>query len=107
MKIREEIKRIYEHFGFANQIMKAREECKEAEESMRNYHFGVVLNVDPLEQAADREHMIEEMADAWIMFQQMIYALSAEDDFDEKVEEKIQRTLVRMKEGFYAGQLRS
>ena len=87
MKIRDEIKRIYDGFGFHNQIMKAREECQEAEEAIRNYHFGVVLNINPVDQAADREHMIEEMADAWIMFQQMIYALSAEDDFDEKVEE--------------------
>lgn len=97
----ENLKKIANHFGHASQLNKISEESKELTEAADDYHQALVVEDDPIELAYAREHLIEEMADTLIMIKQVAYLECAEDELAEAVEQKTQRTLKRIKEGFY------
>ncbi len=97
----EELKFIADHFGPERQRAKASEEHGEAKEAIDAYRHALKHEDDPLELAYYREHMIEELADAHITRLHIIYHEGAEDEFKEKVQEKIKRTIQRIKDNYY------
>ena len=92
---------IADHFGHATQLSKQSEESRELTEATDEYHQCLVIEDDPEELKRKRAHMIEEMADTHIVMQQIIYQENAQAEFDAMVKAKIERTLKRIKEGFY------
>lgn len=98
----EDIKRIANHFGTRNQLEKAVEECGELAEAIHDYLNGIDLEADPVDSARDREHVIEEMADVLILIEELAYLLSARPELWKMRGYKIERTLKRMKDGYYA-----
>ena len=97
----EDIRRIANHFGVRNQLEKAVEECGELAEAINDYTNGIDLDVDPIDSATDRLHVIEEMADVMILIEQLSYLLSARDEVWRMREHKIERTLRRIKDNYY------
>lgn len=79
-KIQKSIRNIAKHFGLEMQKGKTVEECNELIQAIKNEDF---------------ENTIEEIADVWIMLQQLIYLYGIEDNVNEVIEQKIQRTINR------------
>lgn len=98
-----ELKKIGDHFGPVTQLSKQSEESKELTEATDEFHQALVIEDDPEEIERKRQHMIEEMADTWIMIQQNIRFHSSQEEFDSIVQAKLKRTLKRIDEGFYEG----
>ena len=98
----EDIKRIANHFGTRNQLEKAVEECGELAEAIHDYLNGIDLEADPVDSARDREHVIEEMADVLILIEELAYLLSARPELWKMRGYKIERTLQRIKDNYYA-----
>ena len=96
-----EILKIADHFGPERQRAKASEEFGEAKEAIDNYRHALIHEDDPIELAYYRECAIEELADAYITGMQFIYHEMAEDEFGEMIQKKINRTLERIKSGYY------
>lgn len=99
--MREELKKIYTHFGLATQLQKQREEHIEAAEASADLSTSLTFDDHPEHWEHYRKNLIGEMADAHIMDTQIIHALGAEEEFKAMVEAKIQRTLKRIDEGYY------
>ena len=99
----EELKKIGDHFGPVTQLSKQSEESKELTEATDEFHQALVIEDDPEEIERKRQHMIEEMADTWIMIKQNIRFHSSQEEFDSIVQAKLKRTLKRIDEGFYEG----
>ena len=97
-----EIRKIADHFGLPSQLNKKVEESLEAAEATAQFHCALMFEDDPEELARKREAMIEEMADEAIMTSQILYFLGAEGEFERMRQKKIERTLKRMKDGYYA-----
>lgn len=96
-----ELKSIADHFGPVTQLFKQIEEGGEMVEATEAFHRALVIENDPFEIEAMRQHMIEEMADAWIVMQQNIYHHSDQEEFESFVNGKIKRTLKRIEENYY------
>ena len=79
-KIQQSIHNIAKHFGLEMQKGKTVEECNELIQAIKNEDF---------------ENTIEEIADVWIMLQQLIYLYGIEDNVNEVIGQKIQRTINR------------
>ena len=82
-----ELKKITEYFGIDNQIIKLNEELAELTvEIVKDNYFGVQ----------------EELADVYVLLKQIQLYFDIEDEEIESVSnEKIDRTLKRIKEGYY------
>ena len=65
----QEIKVIADTYGVNNQLVKAKEELKECIEAIDEYSSDVTFDIDVL------EHLAEEIADARIMLDQIVYLL--------------------------------
>jgi hypothetical protein len=96
-----ELLRIYDHFGYKNQLEKLSEEIKEFSEAYTDW---VANGFD----IAFWDHMIEELADVDILISQFRKNIIRNDDnylFHQDLyhaeEAKIARTLSRIKEGYY------
>lgn len=96
-----DLKFIADHFGHFRQLAKASEEHDEAKVAIENYRRALKIENDPIELAYYRECVIEELADAYITGMQVIYHEMAEDEFAEMVQKKINRTIQRIKDGYY------
>lgn len=89
---------IAEHHGYARQRDKAIEELAELIRALSRVSEGFT-------KAEDLDNLIEELADAKIMIDQMVYLTYSEIDVSEKIEEKIRRQLERDGLGSTAGKV--
>lgn len=82
-----ELKKIIEHFGVSNQIIKLNEELAELTvEIVKDDYFGIQ----------------EELADVYVLLKQIqLYFDIADEEIESVSNEKIDRTLKRIKEGYY------
>lgn len=94
MQLDPDLKAIADHFGWRTQIDKFREECIEAAEAAADYqyHGNTPENI---------AHLIEEIADIEIMSAQIRYLFNIEQAVQQAVKQKKERTLMRIKTGFY------
>ena len=97
----EELKFIADNFGPVTQLAKQVEEGNEMVEATEAFHHALLIEDDPFEIEVKRQHMVEEMADAWIVMQQNIYFHSSTEEFEDFVKAKIERTLERIEDGYY------
>ena len=100
--MKKELKVIADNFGPVTQLSKQVEEGNEMVEATEAFHHALLIEDDPFEIEVKRQHMIEEMADAWIVMQQNIYFHSSKEEFDDFVNAKVERTLNRIEDGYYA-----
>lgn len=79
--------KIFSHFGYRKQLRKFNEECYELTEAMLDN---------------EREHIKEEIADVQVLLNQFkeLYKIH-DDEIVEIMEQKIERTLERIKVGYY------
>ena len=79
--------KIFSHFGYRKQLRKFNEECYELTEAMLDN---------------EREHIVEEIADVQVLLNQFkeLYKIH-DDEIVEIMEQKIERTLERIKAGYY------
>lgn len=82
-----DLKKITEHFGVSNQIIKLNEEVAELTvEIVKDNYFGIQ----------------EELADVYVILKQIqLYFEIEDEEIDSVSKEKIDRTLKRIKEGYY------
>ena len=87
MTTNEKLFKIFSHFGYRKQLKKFSEECYELTEAMLDN---------------EREHIKEEIADVQVLLNQFkeVYEFY-DDEIVEIMEQKINRTLDRIKEGYY------
>ena len=100
--MKKELKTIADHFGPVTQLSKQIEEGNEMVEATEAFHHALLIEDDPFEIEVKRRHMVEEIADAWIVMQQNIYFHSSKEEFEDFVNAKVERTLQRIKDGYYA-----
>lgn len=100
--MKKELKTIADNFGPVTQLSKQVEEGNEMVEATEAFHHALLIEDDPFEIEVKRQHMIEEMADAWIVIQQNIYFHSSKEEFEDFVNAKVERTLNRIEDGYYA-----
>ena len=93
---------IAEHFGPVAQLMKQVEENNESAEATAAFHQALVFEDDPEEIERKRLHMIEEMADVFVVMQSNIHHHSSREEFCRFVKEKTERTIKRIASGYYA-----
>lgn len=77
---------ILAHYGFVSQVEKLKEELNELIEAACGYVNGIDAE----------EHVIEEMADAEVMIDQMKIYFNAWDSVNWKKREKVDRQLIRI-----------
>lgn len=89
MNISESLKHIYNHFGEEAQLEKLREEVEELIEAIKE---------------KDLQHITEEIADVYVVIAQIesIYGIDT-NEVIEICETKMERTLERIKSGYYKG----
>lgn len=82
-----DLKKITEHFGVSNQIIKLNEEVAELTvEIVKDNYFGIQ----------------EELADVYVLLKQIqLYFEIYDEEIESVSNEKINRTLKRIKEGYY------
>jgi NTP pyrophosphatase (non-canonical NTP hydrolase) len=90
--ITKDLKTIADHFQH-KQVMKLVEEMAELTQAIVRVH-----NNDNEENSL---HIIEEMADVEIVLEQLKYLLRSQGEFEIIKQQKIQRTLERIKSGYY------
>lgn len=80
----------YEHWGVTNQAVKLMEESAELIKSTAKLFFS---------QGGDLpfENHIEELADTYIMIEQLVHSLDIEDKFNKTIEQKMLRVQQRLK----------
>lgn len=89
-KFKKEIKKIINHFGSVNQIVKAIEECSELSVKL--------AKAIPSYRELTKEQVssiTEEMADVYIMLEQLILIFDNEKEVKKQIEFKKDRTLKR------------
>ena len=106
--MKDKIKKIADHYGFAKQSRQLNEECAELIQVVNKYyrfHEGLVINDDNLT-STDANNMliqniVEEIADVEIMLNEIKYLLNINPEAVEQIKvKKIDRQLKRMeKEG--------
>ena len=103
---------IAKYFGVEIQEEKLMEECSELIQAVAKLH-GKLLQIakdqtndkeaeyDKLELDDLVENVVEEMADVQILIQQIAFLYEAEAELDYDIEYKINRTINRIKNGYY------
>ena len=103
---------IAKYFGVETQETKLMEECSELIQAVAKLH-GKLLQIakdqtndkeaeyDKLELDDLVENVVEEMADVQILIQQIAFLYEAEAELDYDIEYKINRTINRIKNGYY------
>ena len=93
--LREKLIQIISHFGLKNQTKKLAEETYELQEAIfeaKGYP------VDPI----CKEHIAEEIADVCVLLNQIIEYFALDGcHIDELIDKKVDRTIDRIKEGYY------
>lgn len=102
--------KIIDHFGMKNQLKKFNEECYELIEAIREYEQEVYCCDECCHHEGChafcteevRRHIVEEVADVQVLLNQIkMFYIVREEDLIEEMEEKIDRTLNRIKQGYY------
>lgn len=97
--------RIFSHFGYREQLKKLNEECYELIEAINDYEgqkqvcmeFCSSLHCDK-----EKEHIKEEIADIQVLLNQFKEEYEIwDDEIVDIMERKIDRTLERIKAGYY------
>lgn len=95
---------IMNHFGYRNQMKKLNEECFEFIEAVDNYEdlLAFVEDATPHDVDLVRSFVVEEMGDMLILLTEFIarYHIKKEE-LDATMDYKLDRTLERIKSGFY------
>lgn len=99
----EKLKKIALHFGVNNQIEKTKEELKELKEALEEFELYKICPSSNLDGVSKkRKHIIEEIADVYIMLEQIKYIFNIEEENVKEIERcKIDRTLKRIEEKYY------
>nr|DAR46013.1 MAG TPA: nucleoside triphosphate pyrophosphohydrolase [Caudoviricetes sp.] len=87
-ELKAKLQMIYEHYG-KYQFTKCLEELQELIEAI-NLYIVSGCSEEP------EGHVVEEIADVWIMITQIIMMLNAENEVDEYKKYKVERQLERM-----------
>ena len=90
-ELKAKLQMIYEHYG-SYQFTKCLEELQELEEAINLY----LVAKNPETRKNLEGHVIEEIADVWIMITQITMMLKAENEVDEYKKYKVERQLGRM-----------
>lgn len=101
MSVNASIKKIAKNFGAMSQLSKTLEELTELRDEINKYMTDIEVEADPVDTATDRLNLILEMADVQILLDQLTFLLHAEGDLKMAREYKINRTLERIKTGYY------
>jgi regulator of replication initiation timing len=94
MKNEKQIREILDTFGINNQVMKTLEELDELKEVLETMN---IENILPIE----KEQLASEIADVWIMCQQLIVYYNLSDIVKNEINYKTNRTIQRIGTGFY------
>lgn len=90
--IRDKIKHIAEERGYEEQSRQLMEECAELIQAVNKYwravRYGSVMDV-----AKARENMSEEIADVLNMTDQIMYLTCCQDEVEQVLDQKVDRTL--------------
>ena len=90
---------IFNHFGLAHQTGKLQEECTELAEAL---DIGTKVFTGDPNRAIDTPGIVTEMADVAVMLAQFKYAMpELWADVEAEANAKIERTLKRIKIGYY------
>ena len=102
--MKEDLKRIIEHYGVMPQLKYFQSEVFELNEAILNYEYesqGMYPSIDPdvYYEARDlKQHIAEEIADVLVMLKQFQYYYEIEDKkIEEVMKYKIERQLNRIK----------
>lgn len=104
---KEKLKSIFNYFGVSVQETKMIEELGELTTALSRLQQEVLMVVSEIQEKDENrinklmENVIEELADVDILKEQLIEAYDAREEFDEAVEYKIKRTLIRIGSGYY------
>lgn len=92
----EKIKDIADYYGYEDQSMQLIEEMAELTQEINKFRRekGKISG----DTAFTRKKVIEEMADVWIMLQQIAYLMGATDEISDEIERKIDRQMQRIDE---------
>lgn len=83
--MKDKILKILDHYGEENQIMKTIEELDELKEALQEH---------------DVEHIVEEIADVWVMIEQIIQIFKIDIRAIKSYKNyKVERTLLRIEKG--------
>lgn len=101
--MREKILKIIEHFGVIHQLKYFQSEVFELNEAILEYeHFYLHTGKAMTYYNMSTEHIAEEIADCYVMLEQFKFYYGIEDmDVKEIMNKKIDRTIKRIKEGYY------
>ena len=104
---KEKLASISNYFGVSVQETKMIEELGELTTALSRLQQEVLMVVSEIQEKDENrinklmENVIEELADVDILKDQLIEAYDAREEFDEAVEYKIKRTLIRIGSGYY------
>lgn len=84
------IRQIADHYGLDSQLSKTAEECVELAEAIIKQQN---------KQTIMANHIIEEMADVYIMLIQLIYLMDCFDDFKDMKAQKLKRQIGSIENG--------
>lgn len=95
---------IMNYFGYRNQMKKLNEECYEFLEAVDNYEdlLMMIKDIPEKDRLVARDFVIEEMADMLILITQFTAKYEiAEYEVDKFIDYKLDRTIMRIKDGTY------
>lgn len=103
--MKEDLLKIFEHFGIEKQQRKLQEEVFELQDAITSFeiekaHCCDTEDFENLEKI--QEHIAEEFVDVMVLLKQFYYYYALSDFTPSKIEEqKIKRTLERIESGYY------
>ena len=94
---------IINHFGRNNQLNKAKEELKELKEAIEELQIYEQCPVKREEIFKKKKYnILQEMADVYVMLEQLQFIMDiSDDDINNMIENKINRTLFRIQANYY------
>ena len=94
---------IINHFGRNNQLNKAKEELKELKEAIEELQVYEQCPVKTEEIFKKKKYnVLQEMADVYVMLEQLQIIMNiSDDDINNMIENKINRTLFRIQANYY------
>ena len=104
--MKENLLKIINHYGVLSQLKQFNEEAYELIEAIRNYEYQYdaceVIGCKEHHIEKEKEHIAEEIADCMVMIHQFIeYYKIDGNDILRIMNEKIDRTISRIEEGYY------
>ena len=88
----EQIKQIADHYKLEHQLKKTLEELSELSQEIRDYLFDYQMKLDDITAC----RIVDEIADAKIMLEQLEYLLEIKKEVEERIVFKLNRQIKRM-----------